>query len=210
MAKLTRQIESSFEESALLKRDLTETRTEYAREISIYRRENETLRRSVGALNSTIVVLRKEEQNRRLETAELKRKLRDRVDRMADELTAKIESLVQENESLKNENSQVKLQLGRYKNFDGKLENGEEVCRIPEHDRFPILTKQNEVLQEIVKTIRKEREVMAQKQTDELKKAEYRVDKLEDVIDTLKRAALSNISDRLDVEDIRSKKLETK
>ncbi|GJQ78301.1 hypothetical protein Trydic_g17303 [Trypoxylus dichotomus] len=206
VTKLTKQAETSFEESTALRDKLRKLQSKYTRETALYRQEANTLRSSNDTLNSAIAALKTEASNKRIETCNLKQKIRSHLDDIETEFGEKIELLTRENEELKKTNQQLNFELITCKNsrrkfpefpsrdldeapsFDERVE-----CRVSEHERFPLLVKQNEVLQEIVKTMRREREMLAQKQNEELEMAGKRVDKLENTIESLKQAVVANV-----------------
>lgn len=139
---------------------------------------------------------------KRIQIDAFKDKIRNYVDQIESELSAKIQAVSGENLLLKNANSRLERELANRNcvkakssrnnqenaNVAPSSEGGTNYCDVSEHERYPALVKQNEVLQEIVKTLRKEREISASKQAEELKVAEQRVDKLEEIIESLKPA----------------------
>lgn len=173
--------------------------SKYIKEITDYRQELKKLERHNAGLNSKLAAVEMEAKRQRLHEENVKEKLRSHVREIEKELGDRIDLLITENKSLKKGYNRVNREILAYKNSDRQsgivAPSRDEFigCFVAEHKRFPVLLQQNEVLQEIVKTMRKERQILARKQTEELKSAEERVDKLEGYIDSLKQAALSKV-----------------
>ncbi|KAK9739936.1 hypothetical protein QE152_g8587 [Popillia japonica] len=216
--KVTQQLEASFEESTTLRNKLRQMQSKYIKEITDYRQELKKLERHNAGLNSKLAAVEMEAKRQRLHEENVKEKLRSHVREIEKELEEnvkeklrshvreiekelgdRIDLLITENKSLKKGYNRVNREILAYKNSDRQsgivAPSRDEFigCFVAEHKRFPVLLQQNEVLQEIVKTMRKERQILTRKQTEELKSAEERVDKLEGYIDSLKQAALSKV-----------------
>ncbi|XP_022902135.1 putative autophagy-related protein 11 [Onthophagus taurus] len=91
----------------------------------------------------------------------------------------KFEDEVMAKANMKNEIEKLKILVN--------ANQAHEQCNIPEHDNFNNIKRQNEVLQKLVKNMRRERN---SRESEDLRQAEDRIEKLEDTIENFKRTDL--------------------
>lgn len=215
--KLEKQLQTLVNENMCLRNKAREDEARYVSEAAIYKNELKSHRSNSAHLNFEIDFLKNnisccqrkltalgaENEELRREVEELRGGLEEEAEKVCelDKKRMELEAVSEEQkerirgfDGVQEEWSRVKKELvdesNRLKESIRNLEFKRPLCSVEEHGDWENVVKQNRVLQDIVKAMRRDRSESAEKLL-EMERAEEKIGKLERLVEQMKGYVLS-------------------
>ncbi|KAF2879793.1 hypothetical protein ILUMI_26368 [Ignelater luminosus] len=215
------RMQKLIDENMSLRNKIRQLESQYTSETYFYKNEFRTLQSTNSNLNSEIECLKDNYASLQVKFDEIKRE-NDNLNCELSVNTEKISNLIKQNKEIAEENNKIRLQTQEYENLHKELilnneilthqksqlefecndlkriveESKSDRCNVSEHNNYDFIVKQNNVLQDLVKSMRTERKAFI-KQNEE---AESRLEKLELLMKLFKEGASQNYSGKLNIE----------
>lgn len=207
--KVTAALDSLVSENMTIRNKLRETEVRCVSESSFYKTQLNTMQSSNANLNSENEFLRRELQTLRQESAEIK-KLNAALERevldknqkneelIKDQIKTQLENkglqevrethareteaLIAENGKLAREKCMLSAELENVK----QRQNDVVECNVPLHGDYEHVVKQNGILRELVKSMRKEKQQLSAENAENIMMVDTKLNNLEELFSKLK------------------------